>query len=131
MNIRVAKVLENGNVVINRGRIHGIKENDVFIIYEEGEDIKDPTTNESLGRLEIVKGTGVVGHLQENICTIKPITYKKREITKTEKKPMQTMSWALKSINGNQQEEIKYFEDKEVDTEFINVKVGDFLKIKK
>ncbi|MDW7655712.1 MAG: hypothetical protein SCM11_00915 [Bacillota bacterium] len=46
-----------------------------FIIYElSDDDIIDPQTSENLGRLEIVKGTGIVMHVLEKLSTIRSIT---------------------------------------------------------
>lgn len=67
----VVKVIDDYRVVINRGLNHKIKLGQRFLIYklEETETI-DPLTNESLGNLEIVKGTGKVTHIQEKMATI-------------------------------------------------------------
>lgn len=70
MGIKVAKVIDRYTVVINRGEKHGIKVGQRFLIYSIGDEILDPDTNESLGNLEIVKGTGRVIHSQEKIATI-------------------------------------------------------------
>ena len=67
----VVKVIDDYRVVINRGSNHKIKLGQRFLIYklEETETV-DPLTNESLGNLEIVKGTGKVTHIQEKMSTI-------------------------------------------------------------
>lgn len=67
----VVKVIDEYKVVINRGALHNIKPGQRFLIYRlEDEEIKDPVTGESLGYLEIVKGTGKVTHIQERMSTI-------------------------------------------------------------
>jgi len=58
-------------VVINRGSSGGIKVGDRFIVYGLGPELFDPSTGESLGRLEIVRGRGVAVHVQEFMTTIK------------------------------------------------------------
>lgn len=68
-------------VVINLGRDHGVTEGDKFLIYRYGEEVKDPDTGESLGKVEIVLGRGVVKHIQQSMTTLVPRT-KKRSITK-------------------------------------------------
>jgi hypothetical protein len=68
--IKVAKVKDEYTIVINKGYNNGIKEGQNFLIYEVGEEIFDPDTNESLGRLEVIKGKGVVINVQEKISTI-------------------------------------------------------------
>lgn len=69
--IKVLKVqADNYQVVLNVGSEDGIANNQRFLIYTLGEEFIDPDTNENLGRLEIVKGTGIVTHLQEKMCTV-------------------------------------------------------------
>lgn len=67
---RVIKVLDDGRVVINRGKEHGLRSGQSFLIYALGGEIADPDTGGSLGILEITKGTGVVDHLQDKMATI-------------------------------------------------------------
>lgn len=66
----VVKVIDEYKVVINRGSNDNIKVGQRFLIYRLEEEIFDPVSNESLGFLEIVKGTGRVIHVQEKIATI-------------------------------------------------------------
>ena len=68
--IRVAKILDDYKIVINAGSLDGIDEGTRVIIYQVGDDITDPVTNESLGKLEIIKGTGTVTHVQDKIATV-------------------------------------------------------------
>jgi hypothetical protein len=68
----VARVVDDYTLVINRGSRHGIEKGDHFLVYYvEDEEIKDPETGESLGKLEVVRGTGSAVHVQENMSTIK------------------------------------------------------------
>lgn len=67
----VAKVLDSFNLVINKGSIHGIKEGDRFLIYELTENILDPITKESLGPLELSKGTGDAVEVFDNKTIIR------------------------------------------------------------
>ncbi len=69
--IKVAKVIDDYTVVINKGRDNGIKEGQRVLIYAYDEEVIDPDTNISLGHLEIVKGTGRVTHVQNLIATVK------------------------------------------------------------
>ncbi len=66
----VASIIDEYKVVINRGKDHGLNEGDRFLVYELTEEIKDPDTGISLGRLEVTKGTGKVIHLQEKMAII-------------------------------------------------------------
>lgn len=69
-NIKVAEMLDDYIVVINAGSEDGIKDGCVVMLYEMGGMIKDPDTGEELDELEIVKGTGVVTHVQPHIATV-------------------------------------------------------------
>lgn len=70
----VASVMDLSHVVINRGAEHGIKYNQRFAIYElSEEDIVDPVTKESLGRLEITKGIGKVVHIQDKMSILEAL----------------------------------------------------------
>jgi hypothetical protein len=67
----VVKIIDTRKLVINRGAHDGIKPGQRFLIYHlEEEPIIDPITNESLGHLEIVRGTGKVFHIQERLSII-------------------------------------------------------------
>lgn len=67
----VVEIINKHTVVINRGLLHKVKEGQRFLIYElSEEDIIDPISGESLGRLEIVKGTGKVIHAQERMASV-------------------------------------------------------------
>lgn len=68
--IKVAHVISELRVVINKGSNAGIKMNQRFLLYTIGEDIVDPDTGQSLGKLELVKGTGRVTHVQPLQATI-------------------------------------------------------------
>lgn len=64
----VAKVIDNYKLVINRGSENGIREGQRMLVYGiSDEDIKDPRTGESLGYLELVRGTGKIISVQEKM----------------------------------------------------------------
>ncbi len=65
----VARILNDESIVINRGSAHGVKEGMRFAIFTELEEIKDPETGSSLGKLELVKARVVAMHVQENMAT--------------------------------------------------------------
>lgn len=70
--LKVAHVIDEYTIAINAGSDIGIKLGQRYLLYQlSSEEIFDPDTHESLGYLEIVKGTGKVTHLQEHMCTIK------------------------------------------------------------
>lgn len=68
--IRVALVINSEKIAINAGKNDGIKEGLRFQIYELGDEIFDPISNESLGQLELIKGTGKVLNVQDKMSTI-------------------------------------------------------------
>jgi hypothetical protein len=68
----VVKVIDEYTVVINRGADHGITKGDAFLIYFiEPEELIDPDTGDSLGQLEIIRGTASATHVQAKMATIK------------------------------------------------------------
>ena len=66
---RVARILGDESIVVNRGSSHGVKEGERFVVFAEGDEVKDPDTGEPLGRLEIVKARVVAAHVQEKMTT--------------------------------------------------------------
>ncbi|KAB8140741.1 hypothetical protein F8S13_22300 [Chloroflexia bacterium SDU3-3] len=84
----IAEVIDRYTVVINRGSKHKIQLGQKFIIYTlTDKEILDPITRESLGKLEVPKGTGKVIHVQERLATIKS------DRTTTIKKPRTPLEW--------------------------------------
>ena len=68
---KVAKIIDDSKLVINRGTAHGIRKSQRMLVYcIDDEEIKDPDTGKSLGFLELVKGTGKVISVQENLAII-------------------------------------------------------------
>lgn len=88
---KVAKVLEQGNLVISKGAKDGVKTDQTFILYQPGEEIFDPDTGASLGLLELVKGRAKVAHVQEGMSILK-LEQKTPERTKTLSEVMATIS---------------------------------------
>jgi len=76
---KVAKIIDEYTVVINRGHEHGVEEDMRFVIYEPGEEIKDPDTDESLGKFEYVKAKVEVVNVQEKFSTAE--TYETHTMT--------------------------------------------------
>jgi hypothetical protein len=64
----VVKILSPTKVLINVGSQQGVAKGTRFVIYEEGEMITDPTTNQPLEQLELVKGEVEVTHVQLKIA---------------------------------------------------------------
>lgn len=69
--LQVAYVINDQKVVLNAGRNDGIILGQKFLIYGlSKEEIIDPATNTSLGRLELVRGTGIVDYVQDTMCIL-------------------------------------------------------------
>lgn len=67
----VVKVIDDYKLVMNRGEQNGIREGQRMMVYHiSNEEIKDPNTGESLGFLELVRGTGRVIFVQDKISII-------------------------------------------------------------
>lgn len=72
----VVKKVSPFELVINRGSLDGVKLRDRFLVYYiDPDELIDPETQESLGNLEIIRGTGVATHVQEKMTTIKSDRY--------------------------------------------------------
>ena len=66
----VAKVVNERRLILNIGSADDIMMEDTFVVFCLEEEIFDPETKESLGKLENIKGKGKVVHVQAHICTI-------------------------------------------------------------
>lgn len=113
---KVVKILSLSRIVINAGRSDGIKVGNKIVLYEQGEEIIDPDTGENLGALEIVKGNGVVKHVQDKMSTVHGF--------RTSIKKQKSAFGALGLMSGQfPSEEVEEFED-----DFDNPKMGDLAK---
>ena len=112
---KVVMVKDNFTVVINKGKLDGVKENSRFLIYKLGNELFDPDTKKSLGVLELVCGEGVPTHIQDNVTTIRSI----KKITRTGKIVKKSSPYG--SLFG-EREEISYPESE--DCPFDDVDVG-------
>src|SRR5215212_8138671 len=66
---KVAKVLGNNEIVINRGRGQGVRQGMLFEIFApEGEEVWDPDTGETLGTVEDVKAKAEVTEVKERLA---------------------------------------------------------------
>lgn len=126
-NILVAKVRDPYNIVINKGSIDGIRDGQRFLVYAIGEEIIDPGTGLTLGRLEIVKGTGRATHVQDSMATIG--SDMKRSPNKTIRKIKRSGGGGLAAIYRDIAgvEEVEEVLPQE-SVPFENVEVGDFIK---
>ena len=68
---KVVEVIDPDRIVINWGSSNGVKPGQRFLVYKLGPEIIDPDNGQSLGKLEIVRGTGKAVHVQEKMTTLK------------------------------------------------------------
>lgn len=66
---KVAKILGNNEIVINRGRDEGVRAGMMFEVFApEGEEVWDPDTGETLGTVEDVKAHAEVIEAKERLA---------------------------------------------------------------
>ena len=66
---KVAKIMGKGEIVINRGRQHGVRGGMLFEIFTpEGEEVWDPDTGETLGTVEDIKAKAEVTEVKEKLA---------------------------------------------------------------
>lgn len=70
LEMKIAKMIDDYTFVMNKGSENGISIGQRILVYVIGDEIFDPDTKQSLGRLEVVKGTGKVTHVQSKIATV-------------------------------------------------------------
>lgn len=117
---KVVRVLDEYTIVINRGAKDGVTNSDRYIIYNLGDEIIEPDTNESLGRLELVCGEGKPTHIQENLTTLETAKF---EVSKS-KVIRKNGGWA--SFVGGTEEEI--IDPHEIKIAFKDVNIGSLVK---
>ncbi len=66
---KIAKILGNTEVVINRGRVQGVRQGMQFEIFApDGEEVWDPDTGETLGTVEDVKARAEVTEVKDRLA---------------------------------------------------------------
>ncbi len=66
---KVAKILGNNEIVINRGRQEGVRAGMLFEVFApEGEEVWDPDTGETLGTVEDVKARAEVTEVKDRLA---------------------------------------------------------------
>ncbi len=93
---KIAKIVDERTVVINRGSEADVREGMKFAIFAGGDTVTDPDTGESLGTWEVVKGTVKTTHVQEklSVCNVTGT-----EQAAEEKKPSKTLSSAMVDVS--------------------------------
>lgn len=105
MTIKVVNVIDDYKLVLNIGSDDGAKEGQKYLIYEVGtEEIFDPDTKESLGFLELVKGTGIITHVQPKMSTIESCIYDKSSSKTIHRNPIGILSDYVETVDSNQRQ---------------------------
>ena len=110
----VVKIINEYRIVLNKGARDGVSNGDKFVVFSLGEEIQDPKTGESLGKLEDIKGKGKVIHVQDLICTIETYEFDMEPVSINK-----AFRWATPFY-------IKEME--KVYQEFVDVKIGDYVR---
>lgn len=103
-------------VIINRG-VSSVQIGQEFLIFGLGEELIDPQTRQSLGKLELVRGKGRVAYVQEKVAHVKCI--ERRPSTR------KTTRSAMGLMGG------EVIEEPGEELPFDNPSVGDFAKLVK
>ena len=64
---KVARIIDPTQIVLAAGETDGVREGMEFVIYDLSDTIRDPETQEDLGRIELVKGRVIADHVQDKI----------------------------------------------------------------
>jgi hypothetical protein len=68
---RIIDIKNSYTVVINKGYADGVEEDMRFIVYELGEELKDPETSELLGNMEYVKAKVKIDYVGDKFSIAK------------------------------------------------------------
>jgi hypothetical protein len=92
---KIAKIVDERTVIINRGAEAGVREGMKFAILAGGDAVADPDTGEALGTWEVVKDYVKAAHVQEKIsvCTAA------RTTADSEQKTSKTLSSAMVDVS--------------------------------
>ena len=126
---KVVKVLSPTEVVVNLGAQDGISAGSEFLIFQYGDDVLDPDTGASLGRLEVVRGRGEPKHIQEKMTVVAAET-RTRSVKKLVRVPLTRDEESIAMVTGYRfrpAQEIT--EDVEEQEPFDNVQVGDLVRV--
>ncbi|MEH7850189.1 hypothetical protein [Rhizobium laguerreae] len=120
---RVIKVIDDYNIVINRGSEHKVALNSRFLVFGAGEQLSDPDTGEDLGVLELVRGKARVTHVQAKISTL---TSDEFAITPGKKRTIKRQGAMWTITNQPQIEEV--VEGEERHQAELGAKTGDYAR---
>lgn len=105
------------SVVINVGTENDVARDMRVVIYCYGEELFDPTTNESLGRFEVVRGEGAVIQTQPKMSVVK---------SSRTRSQLRRKGFGLNALAGGLDPE--NYESVNVSAPFVHVRVGDLVR---
>lgn len=124
---KVVYLIDEENIVINAGSNKNVKKGDHFLIYGLSDEVFDIDNNESLGKLELVRGEGVVVHVQEKMSIVRSNIYEKEDSV-TEIRSFPNLLGRLGAFGNNVQEERIVHPAKKVIIPFMDVEKGDYVR---
>ena len=71
---RIVKIFHETLMLANIGLDHGVQFDDELALFELGEEIVEPETDESLGRLEVAKARWKAVHVQPTMTLLAPLS---------------------------------------------------------
>lgn len=133
---------DDAKLVINKGSKDGITKKDTFIVYENGNELFDPESKESLGVLEIPKLAMKVFSIQEKMTILESDEYKIKKTFKNVKKTIETSNNNknyifhnfYNNINNNESKKIIEEIPKEIEEKYKvtikerKIKIGDSVR---
>lgn len=131
--IKIAAILSETEVIINAGNLDDIQVGQSFyIIDKNGKAIKDPDTNETLGKFEGYKGKIIVKKVEDRFSYCEtPTYYKSLAVESTLASSMSILN-SLNTISGTKQDKLNILEEDILDLKSLftdtPVKVGDTLE---
>ena len=114
---KVVAKIDGTQLVINKGLRDKIKLGDIFQVYNLGNELFDPDTNESLGKMRLICGTGIVIDVQDKQSTVLS-----NKISTINEKKIVTRSGINAIIGGTKEE---YINPKEIRDDFAGILIGE------
>ena len=74
---KIAKILDEYNLVLNKGKNDNIEIGQEYLIYQQTEEIIDPDTGDILECLFVPKGKGIIIRVQDKISILRSHEWEK------------------------------------------------------
>lgn len=123
---KVVSVLSPNEVVVNLGRVDGVRDDAQFLVFVLGEELTDPDTQESLGPLERVRGKGAAKHVQPHMTTVRSTERRRVRVDRVRPYAPTRIDRMLSSFPRDSE---VVTEEVEEAAPFEDVKVGDLVRV--